>query len=77
MKIINETPLTEEQFNIVNHQRGIAIVTAGPGTRKTHTLVFRIKKLIDQGYRPESIQVLTFTTKADNHIKSKLPNDSR
>ncbi|MDD5581291.1 MAG: ATP-dependent helicase [Methylobacter sp.] len=72
MKVINETPLTKEQINIVNHKRGVAIVFAGAGTGKTHTLVFRVKKLIDQGCRPENIQLLTFARKADSYLKSKL-----
>ena len=53
--------LTKEQTKIIAHAHGPALVDAGAGTGKTETVCLTIKKLVNQGCRPENIQVLTFS----------------
>ncbi len=60
-------------------QRGAAtstqtrlLVLAGPGTGKTHTLVARIRHLLDSGADPASVLVVTFTRRAAQELRDRL-----
>ncbi len=65
--------LNSEQLQAVEHAEGPALVIAGPGTGKTHTLTYRIRYLIDhQGVNPEHILGVTFTNKAAQEMQSRL-----
>ncbi len=55
---------SEAQLSAINHDRGPALVLAGPGSGKTTTITYRVKKLIEMGVRPEAILVVTFTKAA-------------
>lgn len=48
------------------------LVTAGPGTGKTFTLVARIVHLISHGAAPENFAAITFTNRAANEVKERL-----
>ncbi len=52
--------------------RGPALITAGPGTGKTRTLVARILALLDRGAAPEQILALTFSNRAANEMRLRL-----
>lgn len=53
-------------------------VNAGPGTGKTHTLIEKLKYLIDrQGVSPEDITVLSFTRAAVSVVQSRLSAAAR
>lgn len=55
---------------------GPVLITAGPGTGKTFTLVQRIVYLIDQhGIAPEEIFVATFTEKAAKELVTRISNE--
>lgn len=55
---------------------GPVLITAGPGTGKTFTLVQRIIYLIDQqGVAPEEIFVATFTDKAAKELVTRISNE--
>jgi len=56
--------LNEAQYEAATHLDGPALVVAGAGTGKTRTLTYRVARLIEQGVRPESVLLLTFTRKA-------------
>jgi len=56
--------LNESQYEAAAHLDGPVLVVAGAGTGKTRTLTYRVARLIEQGIRPESILLLTFTRKA-------------
>ncbi|MCB2205862.1 ATP-dependent helicase [bacterium] len=56
--------LNEAQYDAATHLEGPALVVAGAGTGKTRTLTYRVARLIEQGVRPESLLLLTFTRKA-------------
>lgn len=49
-----------------------ALVTAGPGAGKTHTLVHRILHLLDQGIEGYEILVLTFSRAAVATLRTRL-----
>ena len=56
--------LNAEQLAAVTAGDGPMLVLAAAGTGKTHTLVYRVAYLIEQGVRPDSILLLTFTNRA-------------
>lgn len=64
--------LTEEQKIIVKHKEGPALVTAGPGTGKTHVLCQRIQYLLKNKTKPEQILFLTFSRAAAANIETRL-----
>ena len=50
----------------------IVVVTAGPGTGKTHTLCARIEALLAAGIEPETMTAITFTNKAAEELAQRL-----
>ena len=65
--------LTDEQKNAVKAVSGPVMVTAGPGSGKTHTMVHRIGVLIAQEkVAPRSILVITFTNKAADELRARV-----
>jgi uncharacterized protein (TIGR00375 family) len=65
--------LNEEQTAAVNSAARHIVVTAGPGTGKTFTLVARIRKLIEKGgVKPDDITAITFTNRAAEEMKERL-----
>lgn len=55
---------------------GPVLITAGPGTGKTYTLVQRAIYLIEEcNVRPESIFVATFTEKAAKELVTRITNE--
>jgi len=73
VKSSRHSALNPEQSQAVEHAEGPALVIAGPGTGKTHTLTYRIRYLIDhQGVDPEHILGITFTNKAAQEMQSRL-----
>src|SRR5205085_4493458 len=63
-KIDYAQELNEAQYEAVTTTDGPLLIVAGAGTGKTRTLVYRLAYLIEQGVRPESILLLTFTRRA-------------
>jgi len=65
--------LNPEQLAAAQHYKGPALITAGPGTGKTRTLIHRIAFLIQHHkVPPEKILAITFTNKAAAEIKTRL-----
>jgi DNA helicase-2/ATP-dependent DNA helicase PcrA len=58
---VSEIHLTSAQRDIINFEEGIARVNAGAGAGKTLVVALRVKHLIEQGYDPHKICLLTFT----------------
>ena len=69
--MINYEKLNKFQYEAVMHDKGPALLLAGAGTGKTRTLIYRVAHLIESGVSPESILLLTFTTKAANEMKER------
>lgn len=67
--------LTKRQSEALRHDVSLC-VTAGAGTGKTHVLVNRYIKLIEEaGCRPAEILALTFTEKAAAEMKERVERD--
>ena len=71
--IVEPAPLTEEQRAIVDLDVDArAIVVAGPGTGKTHTLIHRAAALAARGVAPSEILVLSFTNAVVGELRRRL-----
>ncbi len=64
--------LNESQWQAVRHKGLHLLITAGPGTGKTHTLTHRIAHLIPSLKSNESILAITFTNKAARQMQDRL-----
>lgn len=66
----------ESQRKAIETTDGPVLITAGPGTGKTFTLVQRAIYLIqEKGIRPESILMATFTEKAAKELVTRITNE--
>lgn len=64
---------TDEQSEAITHTEGPLLITAGPGTGKTFTLIKRVTYLIVvKNIKPENIMLTTFTRKAAKELRSRL-----
>ncbi len=63
--------LNEAQYEAASAIEGAYLIIAGAGTGKTRTLVYRVAHLVEMGYDPKSILLLTFTRKAANEMLSR------
>ncbi|MDA3860795.1 MAG: ATP-dependent helicase [Melioribacteraceae bacterium] len=63
--------LNKTQFEAASAIKGSYLVIAGAGTGKTRTLVYRVSRLIEMGYDPKSILLLTFTRKAAREMMNR------
>ena len=63
--------LNPSQYEAVSALDGAYLIIAGAGTGKTRTLVYRVARLIESGYDPNSILLLTFTRKAANEMMKR------
>jgi DNA helicase II / ATP-dependent DNA helicase PcrA len=65
--------LRPEQRSVAEHPRENAVLLAGPGTGKTHTLVRRIEWLIEvEEVPPKAITAITFTRAAAAEMRERL-----
>jgi len=64
--------LNESQWQAVCHQDSHLLITAGPGTGKTHTLTHRIAHLFPSLKPSERILAITFTNKAARQMQERL-----
>ncbi len=70
--IINyQHELNPSQFEAASALDGAYLIIAGAGTGKTRTLVYRVARLVESGYDPKSILLLTFTRKAANEMMNR------
>ena len=66
----------EAQREAINSTNGFVLITAGPGTGKTFTLVKRAVYLIQEcGVKPEQIMMATFTEKAAKELITRITNE--
>ncbi len=64
--------LNREQKEAVLYTDGPALVLAGPGTGKTHTIASRVVYLIKEGHPARDIFVITFTNRASSELKGRI-----
>lgn len=55
--------------------KGACAILAGAGTGKTHTIVEKIKYLIEKGVRPEKIVCITFSNEAANNLLLRVERE--
>ena len=66
----------EGQRLAIEAAEGPVLITAGPGTGKTYTLVQRAIYLIQElGVKPEQIMMATFTEKAAKELVTRITNE--
>ena len=66
----------EQQKEAIQTTEGPVLITAGPGTGKTFTLVQRTIYLIREcGVKPEEILIATFTEKAAKELITRITNE--
>ncbi|HCT92390.1 MAG TPA: ATP-dependent helicase [Lachnospiraceae bacterium] len=66
----------EGQRKAISTAEGPVLITAGPGTGKTYTLVQRTIYLIEEyGVKPENIFIATFTEKAAKELITRITNE--
>jgi len=64
--------LNKAQQDSVDYNGLFLIIQAGPGTGKTHTLVYRIAKTLQRCNDNKKILAITFTNKASEETKERL-----
>ncbi len=65
--------LNEEQEKVKDALAGATLVTAGPGTGKTSTLIRWIEnQIVSASIKPSEILAVTFTNKAADELKERL-----
>jgi DNA helicase II / ATP-dependent DNA helicase PcrA len=70
--VINyQQELNPAQYDAASAVDGAYLIIAGAGTGKTRTLVYRVARLVELGYEPQSILLLTFTRKAANEMMNR------
>lgn len=66
----------DAQRQAISISKGPVLITAGPGTGKTYTLVQRVIYLIEEcGAKPEEIFIATFTEKAAKELVTRITNE--
>jgi len=64
------------QREAISTTEGPVLITAGPGTGKTYTLVQRaLNLIINKGVAPEQIMMATFTEKAAKELVTRISNE--
>lgn len=63
--------LDSQQENAAAHDKGPALVIAGPGSGKTATMTHRVARLVARGVEPRRILLLTFTNKAAREMRER------
>jgi DNA helicase-2/ATP-dependent DNA helicase PcrA len=66
-----ESALNEEQRAVVLSPPGPTLVLAGAGTGKTRALTYRVARLIETGFSPHELLLLTFTNRASNEMLAR------
>src|ERR1044072_8860483 len=66
--------LNPQQYAAVTAPPGPLLVIAGAGSGKTRTLTYRVAYLLENGFDPRNILLLTFTNKAARQMLDRVAN---
>lgn len=72
VKSITTLNLTKEQKAAIDFTKGIARINAGAGAGKTLTIALRTVALLNKGYKPEEIVLLTFTNTGAEEMRERI-----
>ena len=76
IKTLDKKELNKDQLNIVQSNAKNIIVSAGPGTGKTSTLIAMLCKLLNDSDTPaDKFVAITFTNRAAEEIQDRLLNE--
>jgi len=65
--------LNDEQRMVVEHEKPkILSIEAGPGAGKTRVLIEKVKHMIENGVKPETLLIITFSNKAAQELQERL-----
>lgn len=64
--------LNEQQYDAVTAGDGPLLVLAGAGSGKTRTLTYRVSYLIERGFNPSQILIVTFTNRASREMLQRV-----
>lgn len=68
--------LNKSQIQAINHTKGPLLIIAGAGTGKTSTIIYKIKKIIEEKIAdPQNIVALTFSDKSAQEIIERLDTE--
>src|SRR5262249_36002171 len=71
MRLDYESALNDEQRAVVLARPGRTLVLAGAGTGKTRALTYRVARLLETGFSPHELLLLTFTNRASGEMLSR------
>ena len=60
-----------EQQAVIDLREGRVVLTAGPGSGKTATLIARYRALVESGVSPRNILCVTFTKEAATEMERR------
>ena len=60
------------QWKAITHDKGHLLIIAGPGTGKTHTLIQRIRHVVQKLPDGKKVLAVTFTNKAAEEMRLRL-----
>ena len=64
--------MNPEQLAAINAPIGPLAILAGAGTGKTHTLVERVKRLVEEGHRANRILLVSFSSDAAKELRRRF-----
>lgn len=64
--------LNEQQYAAITAGDGPLLVLAGAGSGKTRTLTYRVAYLIERGFNPSQILIVTFTNRAAREMLQRV-----
>jgi len=68
--------INDAQWQAVISPSAYLLISAGPGTGKTHTLAYRICHILSKCQKGERVLAITFTNKASQEMQKRLENFS-
>jgi DNA helicase-2/ATP-dependent DNA helicase PcrA len=71
LRLDYDAALNDEQRTVVLAPPGPMLVLAGAGTGKTRALTYRVARLIEMGFSPHELLLLTFTNRASGEMLAR------